>query len=267
MRKRKEQRGSITVEMTMVLPIVLLTIFGMIYLSVVKYQNMVTATAAMQTASKVAANWHSLGGGVPVDVTRDGIAYNAGDVPGAWMLTTDGALVPMPNYTDRNPYMYILDTKKGKREANAEVYMNWLMTGNPEVFGEEKTSPATVETTGGLLQRYISVSVEKTYINPFGNLLESVGIADEMTNVITARAPMNAPTEFIRNVTFVEYVIDLLSDGEDGGESGGEGGEEGGEDGGEDGGEEKPADKDDEKPAEKPTVDIGKKDPLTKEKE
>lgn len=221
MRNHKE-RGSMTVEMTMVLPIVLLTIFGLIYLSIVKYQNMVTATAAMQTASKVAANWHSLGGNVP-ELSSEGITY-ADEGPGAWGLVEDEsgskALVPKPNYTDRNPYMYILDTKRGNREKNAEVYMNWLMSGNPEVFGEEKTGAPAVKTTGGLLQKYISVSVEKTYINPLGNMLESIGIADEMTNVITARAPLNAPTEFIRNVTFVEYMIDMLVGDDDSSEAG-----------------------------------------------
>lgn len=195
--RKKQEKGSLTVEMAIVLPIVLLTIFGMIYLSIVHYQNMVTATAAMQTAAKAAANWNTLG---------------SGDSEGWYVREVDGQkiLVTRPDYGDHDPYGSILDTEAGTRLDNVEAYMEWLMTGNPTVFEGETTSEATAEKTGGLLQKYISVSIEKTYINPLGNLMESIGIADSDTNVITAKAPLNTPTEFIRNISFIEELVNRL---------------------------------------------------------
>lgn len=195
--RNKRERGSVTVEMTIVFPIVFLTIVGMIYMSIVKYQNIVTATAAMQTAARAAANWNTIGGNP-----------DNGDA-GWYTREYDGikVLIPRPNYSEHDPYGSILDLRSANREKNTADYMSWIMSGNPEIFDDAEITGTPTADKSGLLQKYITVSIKKTYINPLGNLLESVGIASKESRTITAKAPLNTPTEFIRNVSYIMELV------------------------------------------------------------
>lgn len=195
--RNKRERGSVTVEMTIVFPIVFLTIVGMIYMSIVKYQNIVTATAAMQTAARAAANWNTIGGNP-----------DNGDA-GWYTREYDGikVLIPRPNYSEHDPYGSILDLRSANREKNTADYMSWIMSGNPEIFDDAEITGTPTADKSGLLQKYITVSIKKTYINPLGNLLESVGIASGESRTITAKAPLNTPTEFIRNVSYIMELV------------------------------------------------------------
>ena len=195
--RNKRERGSVTVEMTIVFPIVFLTIVGMIYMSIVKYQNIVTATAAMQTAARAAANWNTIGGNP-----------DNGDA-GWYTREYDGikVLIPRPNYSEHDPYGSILDLRSANREKNTADYMSWIMSGNPEIFDDAEITGTPTADKSGLLQKYITVSIKKTYINPLGNLLESVGIASRESRTITAKAPLNTPAEFIRNVSYIMELV------------------------------------------------------------
>ena len=195
--RNKRERGSVTVEMTIVFPIIFLTIVGMIYMSIVHYQNIVTATAAMQTAARAAANWNTIGGNA-----------DKGDA-GWYTREYDGikVLIPRPNYSEHDPYGSILDLRSANREKNTADYMSWIMSGNPEIFDDAEITGTPTADKSGLLQKYITVSIKKTYINPLGNLLESVGIASADSRTITAKAPLNTPTEFIRNASYIMELV------------------------------------------------------------
>jgi hypothetical protein len=105
------------------------------------------------------------------------------------------------------PYGSILDLRSANREKNTADYMSWIMSGNPEIFDDAEITGTPTADKSGLLQKYITVSIKKTYINPLGNLLESVGIASRESRTITAKAPLNTPTEFIRNVSYIMELV------------------------------------------------------------
>lgn len=62
MRKKNRKKGSMTVEMAILFPVVFFTILGILYICIVHYQNIVAGTAAMQAAARGAACWDKLGG-------------------------------------------------------------------------------------------------------------------------------------------------------------------------------------------------------------
>ena len=142
--------------------------------------------------AKPSENWNSIGGDA-----------------GWYTREYDGieVLIAKPDYSEHDPYGSILDLRSSKRENNTAEYMNWLMTGNPEIFDDAEITGTPTADKSGLLQKYISVSIKKTYINPLGNLLESVGIASRESRTITAKAPLNTPTEFIRNVSYIMELV------------------------------------------------------------
>lgn len=189
--KQKYWKGSMTVELAILFPVIFLIILGILSICLTQYQNMVTASAAMQAATRGATYWDKLGGA------------------GAWDFQlsdaeTDGGKLVSMDFTDHDPYRYLLDTKKGNRLTNTQAYANWLLGQNVNVtLGEETTSQPKADKTGGFLQKYVTVTVTKQYTNPLGSMLERLGIYSAENRVITASAPLNTPSEFIRNMSFL----------------------------------------------------------------
>lgn len=179
-----------TVELAILFPVIFLIILGILSLCLIQYQNTVTASAAMQAANRGAAYWDK--------ISEEG----AWDFQLSGSETAGGKLVGM-DFTDHDPYRYLLDTKKGNRLSNTEAYADWLLGQNVNVtLGEEETGAPKVDKTGGFLQKYVTVTVTKQYTNPLGSMLERLGIYSGEDRVITASAPLNTPTEFIRNISF-----------------------------------------------------------------
>ena len=188
--KRNMLRGSMTVELVIIFPVIFLVILGGLSICITQYQNMVTASAAMQAAARGAAYW---------DKISDSGAWDF-QVSGG----TDGGKLVGMDFTDHDPYRYLLDTKKGSRIKNTEAYAKWLIGQNPDIgFGEEETSEPKADKTGGFLQKYVTVTVTKQYTNPLGPMLERLGINIGGDRTITASAPLNTPTDFIRNISFI----------------------------------------------------------------
>ena len=173
--KRYAFRGSFTVEMAVVFPIILIVILGTLRLCITQYENLTTATAAMQAAARGAAYWDTM--------DRD--------------------------YTNHDPYRYIFDTKTEDKEKKIKSYAEGLMTSG-QIQSENQGLSA--KKTGNILQKYVEVTVVKKNLNPLARTLRNLGFNVQETYLITAKAPLNTPTEFIRMASFIyDLVKDKLS--------------------------------------------------------
>lgn len=189
--KRMRTRGSMTVEMTIILPVIMILILGILRFCILYYQDMMIATAAMQAAARGAAYW-------------DVIGKNGADLE-------QGTGV---DYTKHDPYRYLLDVQKSAKNANVKRYTEDLIGkkretdyGNNDKLMEDKGT-VTVEKTGNFLQKYVSVTVKKRNYNPLAKILRELGIAYPSYTTITARAPLNTPSEWVRNVSFVYDLVE-----------------------------------------------------------
>lgn len=198
---KKKLKGSMTVEMAIVFPIIFFVILGVLELCITQYQNVITTTAVIQSAAKGAAYWDRLGG----EEAWDFKLANA-DEPTGKMVNTD--------YSDHDPYSNIIDTKKDKKISNIQKYAAWLLGQNINL--QNSTTENLSVKKGGLIFKYIEVSVTKKYDRPLDALLVGYGFTSSAEKVITAKAPLNTPTGFIRDVTFI---YDLVQDSRKGGNS------------------------------------------------
>ena len=82
-------RGSVTVEAVFVIPIMIFSIFAIIYLSVLLYQNTVTMAEATRSANRIASYWSYIDGYNPPALT-DGASASE--------------LINKDSYTRRSPY-------------------------------------------------------------------------------------------------------------------------------------------------------------------
>lgn len=188
-KKSERQKGMFTVEAVLIVPLMIMCILGIIYLSILLYQNTVAVAEATRAANRAAAYWSYIGGDDPPALTDD--------TPAAELITEE-------SYTDRSPYRFITEsitTKSSKRLKNSEQYAKTRVSGIAfDAYTDGNAADLTVKTVYSFLSSSLEVTVNKKYINPLGNLLTKLGIGERQDYSSTASAPITNPTEFIRNV-------------------------------------------------------------------
>ena len=202
---RKKEKGMFTVEAVFVIPIMLLSIFAIIYLSVVHYQNIVAVAEATRAANRVASYWSYIGTSNPVALNDD--IGSAEDI-----ITRD-------LYTDRSPYRFIIETGSAidgsfgglsVRRDNGQRYASNRVAGLKFNTYSTGAVNARLKTEVGFLSSYVTVSVSKGYKNPLGSLLETLGVEDAAAYENQAKSLITSPSEFIRNVDMIFQIGNFL---------------------------------------------------------
>ena len=195
-------RGSFTVEAALVIPVMIFSIFAVIYLSIVHYQNIITIGEATRAANRVASYWSYIGGDTPSSL-QDKV--NAAE------------LITEADYEGRSPYRFIAETTStwaggiGKRKANAETFTGAKIRAIPfHKYEAVAGNSAVMGTEVSLLSSYVTVTVGKQYVNPLGKLLVMLGVKESQDYQSTARSLITSPTEFIRNIDMIFEVGDFL---------------------------------------------------------
>lgn len=114
------------------------------------------------------------------------------------------------DFKNRDPYRNIIDGNKGKREYAAQEYSNSLIGAIPTFYSDGKNAKLQVHKKGNFLMPYIEVSAERKYINPLGRSFEQFGIGTIESRTIRATAPLTSNAEFVRNIDFIQEVIEDL---------------------------------------------------------
>ena len=184
--KKNRIKGYLTVELTLIIPVVFLTMLGMLNLCISHYQNTIAAAAVMQAAARGAAHWDQVG------------------ESGAWDFSNAGRPAQR-DYGDDDPYRFLSDRKAAKKAENVMAYGNWLISRNPDIQGGSMDDARAQES--GTIFRYISVSVSERYTDPLRRTLAKWGFANGGNRTVTARAPISTPTEFVRSTSFLYDLV------------------------------------------------------------
>ena len=195
--KRKKEKGMLTVEAAILLPVIFAVIFGIYYLSIMLFQSTAATTALMRTAARGAVYWEGLGGASPWSFQLDS---------GNTYYSQNPRLV-LRSFTDHDPYRYFFDGKQTARIANIQALANSLHSFDPDLLALERAGTPIARKTGNILQKYVEVTVDKSYLNPISNLFARLGIAVDSRIQMTARAPLTNPGEFVRNASFIYDIV------------------------------------------------------------
>lgn len=193
---KHNNKGMFTVELTLIFPVILFSIMGVLWMSMVHYQNIVAGTVAMRTASRTAAYWNYAG------------EISAKSSSGASAAET---LITPSSFTSHDPYRYLFEgLGDGNRTQAAVDYARTLMGNQQNLLkSNENGFEPKVEKTGSILKKYITVSVEKNYVNPLKAYMESCGWFAGDHYTVRAKAPLNNPGEFVRTTSII---YDLFQD-------------------------------------------------------
>lgn len=201
MKKWKDESGVILVEASIYFPIVIFTVFAMIYLGMVKYQESILAFQVQKVANLGAKE----------------IAY-----PGYVNFADDGsvqsAAVDFKSETDFGPKM-----KEYYKGGSDHLYNEWKFNygGEEARLKEEleklmnrKTFLTGIETTADVkIENYVigrQITVEAEYGLKSPEFLKYIGVPVHLTLKTAVMQSASNPTELVRNIDLATDLINFL---------------------------------------------------------
>ena len=221
---KKKNRGVITVEAALVMPVILGTLFLLYSLAMIQYNNIVARAEAMRVANRVAMNWNLIGGtdGGILREDLEPVVYFGESVEEGEASRSGADAITDACYTEHDPYRLFGElfqvgnvAAASTKKANIESYLN-LQMGNVAAAnsGITMTSTSSVASDAGyhIFNRYVSVTIDNVYQSPMLQILANMGFSVEDTYSVTAKAKLTEPAEFVRNISFVEEMLRELTE-------------------------------------------------------
>jgi len=173
----RKSRGYITVEASIIVPVIILCIAAVVYMGLLLQQK-----AAIQSAAESAAEAGAL----------------------AWSSGTDVSWAGKPSKDDfKKPEIYrrLFEGGKEKRLGDIEEYALELAAHN-ELIKPVDTS-VTAELKDYVIYKKLVVSVRKSYKNPLGGLFGLFGKSKTIEITAMAVTTVDEPAELIRTTDFI----------------------------------------------------------------
>jgi hypothetical protein len=201
----KKFRGAYTVEASFIIPLMIFSVFAIIYLSITHYQSIVSVAEATGSANRVAAYWSYIGYDNPPS-----LKYRE-NIPASDLIT-------LKMYDKRSPYRFLTETiavtqggKSGgsasKRVRNGRDYTKSRIAGIKfHHYNDSKYDNVEMKTEMGFLSSFITVKVKKRYINPLGNIMVVIGVKDKQDFESKSSSLITNPSEFIRNIDMISQM-------------------------------------------------------------
>lgn len=210
MKEKKNCKGSLMVEAILLLPVVILLICLIYQIAVIQYHNTVSRAEAMRVANRTAMSWNLIGG------TEHNILLE--DVKGIGEKSGKNA-IDTGNYAEHNPYRFLLElfTAGSQKKQNISKYLSVNMNAIGEMacgITSENTSQISSDSAVHFFNRYVSVSIDNVYANPIQTVLDNLGLRVGTQYSVTAKARLTEPAEFVRNLSFIEELIQKRKEAE-----------------------------------------------------
>ncbi|WP_418792176.1 TadE family protein [Phosphitispora sp. TUW77] len=185
-----DRKGSYTLEASLVIPVILTVILGIMFFSIYLYEKLALLDTAVYSARQTAAAWDNSRkdietGSFRGDFRTDGLY---------WRITDD----------------YSESSLVKQKTDRAAALINTRLQG--DISSEREPADISVTFSNSLIQRTVSVNISrKTDVSPFlpGSLINSLISG-------SAEAAVTEPVEFIRNweltTGYLNEAKDLLGD-------------------------------------------------------
>ncbi len=222
---KSKRKGSATVEAAMIFPLIMFIMFGIIYLTIIHYQNNVMIAESIRAMNRAGAYWQY------VDMNKNGehISYSGNNVPTAFdSKIGDTELIKLEMIKKRNAYrtiidilsdeiQFLFDLPLGHKKTNTKQYVDARIAGVKfKQFVEKEESAEWYKGADG--EQYsnasmffgndLKVDIGRSYINPLIGLskmfLGSNSVMEKvMKKSITVSGVISNQAEFVRNLDTV----------------------------------------------------------------
>lgn len=189
----KSDRGSLTVEATIIVPVVIFTLIALVFIGEFLYQQSYIQSVADRTAARGAEVWNNpskdmIMGYISKDKMKDVCLY--------WRIP-------------------VLESSKAKnvKQSKIEEYTKYLLSRVSILDKPELLNVTAKMETDYIIYKKIRVTVEAEYKNPFAPVLRVFGLKDTITIKTYSEAVINEPVEFIRTTDFALDVVKEIDNG------------------------------------------------------
>jgi len=226
-----KNRGVITVEVALVMPVVIGVLFLLYSLAITQYKDVIARCNAMRVANRAAMNWNGIDGtanNILLEDRKQSMYVSDINVSNAeggilaeisastnedylkWSASKSGSHVNHEaSLKQHDPYRFFVElfSTSSQKKTNMNNYMTYQMGQGSAVDGIVSTTSESVvgqKSTLLLFNRCITVTVKNTHSSPIFGFLENMGIKVDKNSGVTAKAKLTDPEEFIRIITFFE---------------------------------------------------------------
>ncbi len=172
-----EQRGSFTVEASIIFPFIILCIVTLMYVGALLYQQVYLQALANKAVQRGAIIW---------------------DNPSKDMYI---GRVTKQSLSEGGLYWRLLDSNKEKKIKKIEAYIDRQL--NTFSILESSDYSVNVEAHDYVVYKKLKVSIANTYKIPVGQLLRMFGMSDLFTITVMSESVVNDSDELIRNSDFI----------------------------------------------------------------
>lgn len=172
-------RGSITAEASIIVPLVILSLAAVIYIGILLFQRALIQSAAAAAAEAGASAWPS--GTLELENSRPDMGKGKFEL-----------------------YRRIFDSGSEKRLREIEEYALSLSSQNEIIRPAETVVKAAIKDYA--VYRKLEVSITKYYTIPLGRFVSIFGGSDRIRVKVRAVSTIDEPVELIRNT---DFLIDL----------------------------------------------------------
>ena len=222
-------KGSYTVEAAMIFPLIMFIMFGIMYLTIIHYQNNVMIAESIRAMNRAGAYWQYIDMGMVQEGDKKKITkidYNDKNIPFPFNenITAEGIInFRMIDY--RNPYRSLIDiiseamarvtegeVNISKKKSNAKQYVKSRIANVKfkRFINEEDEKVGNVDGEGFMFfGDDLSIEVGRSYINPIKDLSKVLFKEDFFLNKakidknIEVKGVISNQAEFIRNIDTV----------------------------------------------------------------
>lgn len=230
----KKSKGSATLEATMIFPLIMFILFGIMYLTIIHYQNNVMIAESIRAMNRAGAYWQYIDMDLKGDPIYDenGINKNATPPPFDSKLAQErpDGIINIDMIKNRNPYRTIMDVMSegisklfgipiGFKKMSAKDYVNSRIANIKFTkFKDKEDSISNLKGTGYMfVGDDLEIEVGRSYINPLLGLsrafLGNNNIFEKtMKRDIKIKSVISNQVEFIRNIDTVYDIGKNLMD-------------------------------------------------------
>ena len=180
---KKSCKGSMTVEMCFIFPLVFALIIFIFFIAIMLYNRSVANSLADKNLDKAAIFW------VKSNLDFDTGAYTA--------PASDDAL-----YSE----LYDAESDNKKQEIDSHLKNDI----SKFVLADNITITPKIDTKNYFVYRKLEAEVTIDYGVPFGGILKIIGLGKPIKDTVKIDAVINDPVEFTRNINFLGDMIGEL---------------------------------------------------------
>ena len=174
---KRLDRGSITVEASIITPIIILSILAVIYAGFILYQRALLQSAAGRAAQDGAASWKNVSAEVSTGKTK------------------------VEELADGGLYWRLFEAEREDKLRNIKKYAEALMAGCNLLRPE--SSAVAVDIKDYIIYKRLEVTMENSYLLPVSSIMKMFGSSGQFKLTVSSFAVIDDPAELIRNTDFI----------------------------------------------------------------